>query len=180
MPAPIQSFPFDIGACKGPGGEQGLSAQREPWRKAAEKSAIADDLVGFAEVGDRRFFERHRRFVHWILRDPVNGVVRGLRNLLPDKLDKAFYLVEVTAGFWAVWSTDFWEEEVKPAQVRPITVVRPLSSAPKLVNIAEFVQFIEVFPAMGTSSEFGWSKFSTNLNRDESNGEQARKPAKRL
>ena len=99
MAAPIQSFPFEVEAYIGPGGEQGSSAHRAPLRKAAEKPAIADDFVGFAEVGDRRFFERHRRFVHWILRDPVNGVVRGLRNLLPDKLDKAFYLVEVTAGF---------------------------------------------------------------------------------
>ena len=94
MAAPIQSFSFEIEAYIGPGGKQGSSAQRAPWRKAAEKPAIADDLVGFAEVSDRWFFERHRRYVHWILRDPVNGVVRGLRNLLPDKLDKAFYLVE--------------------------------------------------------------------------------------
>ena len=163
MPAPTQSFPFDIGSCKGPGGEQGLSAQRVPWRKAAKKPATANDLLRFAEVGDRRFFERHKRFVNWIFRDPVNGVVRGLRNLLPDKLDKVFYLVELTAGFWAVWSTDFWEEEVKPAHARPITVVRPLSSAPKLVNIAEFVQFVEAFTVMGTRSEFGWSKFFDEL-----------------
>ena len=162
MGVSIQSFPFEIEACKGPGGVQGSSAQRALWWKAAEKPAIADDFVGFDEVGDRRFFERHKRFVHWIFRDPINGVVRGLRNVLHDKLDKAFYLVEVTAGFWAVWSTDFWEEEAKPPQVLTITAVRPLSSAPKLVNITEFVQFVKTFSAMGTSSEFVWSKFLMN------------------
>ncbi len=64
MGVSIQSFPFEIEACKGLGGEPGPSAQQEPLRKAIERPAIADDLVGFAEVGDRRFFERHRRFVH--------------------------------------------------------------------------------------------------------------------
>ena len=64
MGVPIQSCPFEIEACKGLGGEPGPSARQVPLRKAAERPAIADDLVGFAEVGDRRFFERHRRLVH--------------------------------------------------------------------------------------------------------------------
>ena len=44
---------------------------------------------------------------------------------------------------------------MKPAQARLIMVVLPLFSTPKLVNIAEFVQFVKAIPAMGTSSEFG-------------------------
>ena len=163
MASPKQLFPSGREACKGPEEELGPSAQREPWRKAVEKPAIADDLVGSAEVGDRRFSEKHRRFVHWIPQDPVTGVVRGLRNLLPDKLDKAFCLAGVTAGFWAALKQIFWEEEVKPTQALPITVVRPSSSVPKLVNIAEFVRFAEAFSAMGANSEFGWSKFCDEL-----------------
>ena len=94
-----QSFPFGREECKEPGAMQGPSAQRAPRIKAEEKPAITDDLVRFAEVDDQRFFERHRRCVHCIPQDPVTGVVWELRNLLPEKLDKAFCLAEVNAGF---------------------------------------------------------------------------------
>jgi hypothetical protein len=94
-----QSFPFGREEYKGPGEVQGPSAQRASRIRAEEKPAIIDDLVGFAEVGDQRFFERHRRCVHFIPQDPVTGVVWELRNLLPEKLDKVFCLAKVNAGF---------------------------------------------------------------------------------
>ena len=48
MPAPIQSFPFDIGACKGPGGEQGLSANEyheERLQKSLQSLTISLGLL---------------------------------------------------------------------------------------------------------------------------------------
>ena len=76
-----ESFPFGREECKEPGEVQGPSAQRAPRIRAEEKPAITDDLVRFAEVDDQRFFERHRRCVHWIPPRSSNWSCLGVKKL---------------------------------------------------------------------------------------------------